>query len=370
MSYSKPCIKVSENVSRLCLQNDLPMKYFSLILLLFLNIACFTGKTKDKKTDNTLTILSPRSNDRYAEGQKITFKIQPFSADSFVLYHNEKPIKTFVDSIVQIDAQINEKYGYQKFYYKQYVQGQITESAPIFIAFFPNKEPQKLSYTIIKQQSHNTTSYTQGLFYHQGILYESTGQYGFSKLIAEDFLSRKVLREHILDSTFFGEGACLFEDKIYQLTWRENTCFVYDKNTFQLLKKLSYPTEGWGLTTDGKSLIMSDGSQYIYFLDPHTLAEQRRIEVCHLTGFIDNINELEYIDGKIWANVYMLNVIIVIDPNTGNIDGMLDCTNLRRNEVTNFHAEVMNGIAYNEKDKIWYVTGKNWQYLYQIRVNP
>ncbi|MEM9159426.1 MAG: glutaminyl-peptide cyclotransferase, partial [Verrucomicrobiota bacterium] len=215
---------------------------------------------------------------------------------------------------------------------------------------------------------HNPQAFTQGLVYHEGLLYESTGLYGKSFLHRFEITSGETLKRRNLDPSHFGEGVTIFDNKIYQLTWKAEVCFVYDLESFALKQRLSYDTQGWGLTHNGSELIMSDGSSYLYFRDPVTFAETKRIQVSHTGRPIEKLNELEYVEGEILANIWYEDRIARIDPATGNINGYLDFSHLLpASERRRLGRDaVLNGIAYNPESKVLYITGKNWPKLFEI----
>ena len=233
-----------------------------------------------------------------------------------------------------------------------------------------NTEPVHYTYNIIKIYPHDDTAFTQGLIFENGILYESTGLYGHSSIRRVEIETGSILQLFSLRNEFFGEGIAIFEDKIIQLTWRNNRGFVYDKQSFELLQEFEYPfeypTEGWGLTYDGSRLIMSNGSATLFFLDPKTFTQVGQIEVYDEEP-VTYLNELEYIEGKIYANVWYEDKIAIINPQTGqvtgwiNLEGIYDSTN-------QYPGNVLNGIAYNENRL--FVTGKNWSQLFEISIIP
>lgn len=221
---------------------------------------------------------------------------------------------------------------------------------------------------IVNTFPHAVTSYTQGLEFNNGILYEGTGQYGES-MVAQVNLGSGVVdpnKQIRLDENYFGEGITVFGDQVYQLTWKEQKCFIYDKNSMKIKKDLSYVGEGWGLCNDGKSLIMSDGSERITFRNPETFAIEKTIEVYDNQGPILKLNELEYIDGMIYANVYTTNQALVIDPETGKVMAIIDASNLEKSGRG--MGDVLNGIAYNPQTKKMYFTGKNWEKLFEVKI--
>ena len=222
---------------------------------------------------------------------------------------------------------------------------------------------------VLADYPHDQSNYTQGLEFNDGQLYESTGdpgQKGASKVGKVDLSTGKFILNNGLDATYFGEGITVFGNEIFQLTWRNGKCFVYDKNNLQIkLKEFSYPGEGWGLCNDGKHLIMSDGTERITFRDPKTFAVVRTIEVYDDQGPRVNLNELEYVDGKIYANIYMTSYIVVIDPYSGKVLEQIDATPLEA--VGKMGGEVLNGIAWDGKDL--YMTGKNWGKIMKVSID-
>ncbi len=226
--------------------------------------------------------------------------------------------------------------------------------------------PEKWLVDVITSFPHNTTSFTQGLEFNKGELFEGTGQRGES-IIAKVNLKTGVIDQKMgLDATYFGEGITVFKDKIYQLTWQEQKCFVYTKNTFQIEKDIPYNGEGWGLCNNGTSLIMSNGSERIVFRNPTTFEIERSIEVYNNEGPVANLNELEYVDDLIYANVWMTNFIVVIDPNNGKVLAQIDASSLVASGKGST-GDVLNGIAYNPVTSKWYLTGKNWAKLFEIK---
>lgn len=221
------------------------------------------------------------------------------------------------------------------------------------------------SYQVINTYPHDTAAFTQGLVYTDNNLYEGTGLRGQSNLRRVELATGSVLQQHDLDAQYFGEGITTFNDQIVQLTWQENTGFVYDQTTFAQQDQFSYPTEGWGLTHDGTHLIMSDGSDNLYFLDPETYAEVGRISVQDQGNPIIDLNELEYIDGEIFANVWLTNFVARIDPQTGNVNSWIDLSGLLTPAEAQ-QANVLNGIAYDANNERLFVTGKFWPKLFEI----
>lgn len=221
---------------------------------------------------------------------------------------------------------------------------------------------------VLETLPHERNAYTQGLFFDKGQLYESTGQYGASSFRKVDLKTGKVLRMLTFDSRYFAEGSCVLDGRVYILTWQEHKCFVYSLDDFKYLGEMRNPTEGWGLTSNGKDLIMSDGTDKLYFLDPMTFSHRTTLEVKMNGRPLRFLNELEYIDGKIWANVYLEDYIVVIDPQTGAVTGKIDCRNLLPASLRNSTTDVLNGIAYNPADGAVYLTGKYWPKMYKVEI--
>ena len=243
-----------------------------------------------------------------------------------------------------------------------------------FFEVLADKAPIIYNYKIINKYPHDKKAYTQGLEYHNGFLYETTGRRGESTLRKVAYKTGKVLQKTALDKKYFGEGMTIFNDKIYWLTWQAKKGFVYDLNTFKLEKEFTYNNskEGWGFTHSKNALIKSDGSYKIWFLDPETLKEKKSIQVYTNKYAVKDLNELEMINGKIYANKYQQNAIVIIDPNTGIVEGIANLKPLKKEmEKTQKlidQDEVLNGIAYDSINNRMFVTGKNWGTLFEIEL--
>ncbi len=228
--------------------------------------------------------------------------------------------------------------------------------------------PVKKTAQILGEFPHDPTSFTQGLAFYNGKLFEGTGDPGNQgkTIVAEvDLSTGKILNSMGLQAGYFGEGVTVLNDKIYQLTWKNQKCYVYDVKTLQLLSEFDYKGEGWGLTHDGTSLIMSDGTERIVFRDPKTFAIERTIEVYNNQGPINYLNELEYIDGKVYANVWTTAGVAVFDPKTGKVLEEIDASELFK--LGRGAGEVLNGIAHNPATGKTYMTGKNWLKMFEVK---
>jgi len=225
-------------------------------------------------------------------------------------------------------------------------------------------------YKIIKSYPHDTRSFTQGLVYQDGFLYEGTGLYGQSVLTKCELKSGRIIKKSRLPRKYFGEGIALFGDKIIQLTWKSRKGFSYDRETFRLLGEFSYNTKGWGLTHDGTRLILSDGTDTLRFLDPNSFAETGRIRVRHNGRPLRQINELEFIDGQIYANILPTDYIAIIAPQTGRVTGLIDLRGLYTPPPRSPSDTILNGIAYIPENKHLLVTGKRWPKMHEIELVP
>lgn len=356
------------------------LKYFILCLLLFAS-ACNSNKqqanntenntaqnNKAKSTTNAATFTSPANGQEVKFGETIEIKYQlksdTIKIDTAVLFVNNREVARFAGDSYKWT--MNEKrVGRQSLRLSLRANGKETAKATCTIKHFPDA-PKQYGYTLVRTYPHNSASFTQGLFYHDGFLFEGTGQYGESAVMKIELTTGKAVKSASLTKEYFGEGITLYNDKIYQLTWKTFKCFVYDKNTFETSATVSYNSEGWGVTTIGDLLAVSDGSSIIRFVNPSNFAEARRIEVCDNNGNVDSLNELELIDGLIWANVWTTNYIVIINPETGAVVGKIDLKGIypKANDDN-----CLNGIAYDETNNRIFVTGKRWDKLFEIKIS-
>ena len=235
--------------------------------------------------------------------------------------------------------------------------------------------PIALNYTIQKVYAHDTTAYTQGIEWHNNSLIEGTGLKGKSLLYQMDDQLKPFGKKVKLDPVYFGEGITVFDGKIFQLTWEEHVVFVYDATTFKKIKTLNWPYEGWGLTHNDTALIVSTGSSNLYFVNPNDFSIQKTLGVFNEYGYQSMLNELEYVDGKIIANIYGQNNIVVIDPNSGKITNKIDCSNLLAQAKASYNpllidaGYVLNGIAYRKSTDTYFLTGKCWPVIVEVKLN-
>ncbi|MDR2064658.1 MAG: glutaminyl-peptide cyclotransferase [Prevotellaceae bacterium] len=352
------------------------MLRYLLLCLLIINIySCNNARKADNGKTETpknikkvnVNIVSPKNGQQVKQNDVIDIiyeiKNDSVKIDTVVLFVNNRETARFTGK--NYKWLMNEsRTGRQSLRLSMRAGGIEVATASFVLKYFP-QPPQYYSYSAVKQFPHNTAFFTQGLFFDEGFLYESTGQYGNSALMQIEPATGNIVKSVNLGENFFGEGITLINDKIYQLSWQEHQCFIYDKKTFNKLSALSYSNEGWGITTVDNLLAVSDGSSIITFVNPDNFAEVRHIEVCNDKGNVSQLNELEFINGLIWANVWQTNTIVMINPQTGAIVGEIDLSGIYQNA----NAEnCLNGIAYDVKNKRIFITGKHWSKLFEIQI--
>jgi len=236
--------------------------------------------------------------------------------------------------------------------------------------FIVSDDVREYTFSVVNEYPHDPQAFTQGLIFAEGILYEGTGLRGSSSLRRVNLQTGEVLQKRDLDGRFFGEGITLYEDRMIQLTWTSQVGFVYGKTSFDLLREFDYPTQGWGITHDGERLIMSDGTSNLYFLDPATFQRIGQVEVIDEGARISNLNELEYIQGRVFANVWRTDRIAVIDPESGVVTNWVDLSGLLKPEDRTQPVDVLNGIAFDSDSDRLFVTGKLWPKLFELVLVP
>jgi len=287
--------------------------------------------------------------------------------DSIIYYFDNKRIAT-QNGNNKIDYELkNEKFGKKTIKALVYFGGKI-EEVGYSIEIVSSVEPKLIEYQVINTYPHDIGAYTQGLEFHNGILYESTGSYGKSSLRKTEAKTGKIIQQINLDNNFFAEGLTILNEKLYQLTWQEKKGFVYNPETLEKIDEFSFfkNIEGWGLCNDGKKLYFSDGTETIYILNPENMQPTDYINVYTAQTKIPRINEMEWINGKIFANIYTKNAIAIIDPKTGSVENVLDLSDLRTKVTQHKELDVLNGIAYNPNTNTIFVTGKNWDKMFEI----
>ena len=360
--------------------------------LFFLSILCVTvfcfscdnSETGIADSDTTKKVIlesqasikfkSPDSETKYRINEKINVSVDIINnqkPDSVSISYDGKNIALFSNQPFSYEWKTSEtgiKTGRQKLTAIAFMPDGKKQSCEISFLVLADKKPVEYTYLVKKKYPHDVSAYTQGLFIDKGYFFEGTGEYGTSSLRKVKIQTGEILKSVNLASDIFGEGITNFKDKIIQLTWRSNLAFVYDKESFKQIGKFNYSTEGWGITTDGKKLLMSDGSARLYFLDPETYTQTGSIEVCDYYGQILYLNELEYIKGEIWANVYQEDFIVAIDPESGKVTKKVDLRGILDPKDVKNKIDVLNGIAFNEQNNSIFVTGKWWPFVFEIEV--
>ena len=334
-----------------------------MILLINTATSCSIGKNPKKPEVEYLQMHFVGQKASFGKADSISIIISTSCEDDTLRYHADMQIDTAVThrGILTLAAS-HYTIGYHSIY------ASIGScSSQISFTILPDA-PAEIGYRIVNTFPHSTSSYTQGLVYDSGKLLESTGMYGQSKLMEIDIKTGKATRSLNLDRQYFGEGLAAAGDQLYQLTWREKTGFVYRKSDFGLIKSFEYPTEGWGLTFNGNQLILSDGSHYLYYLDTATLQVRKQLPVFDERGPVIRLNEMQWVDSCIYANVYMADYIVKIDERTGAVVGRIDCSALLTTKDKHPEIDVLNGIARNSDNGNYYITGKNWPKLFEVEL--
>jgi glutaminyl-peptide cyclotransferase len=323
---------------------------------------------------HNLSINQPKDNTFYKIGEEISldysFKDSAKKTDSVIFRVNGKIIAKQTDGVKSFNWRtLGNLPGLRSVTLTAYYQDSTKEIRHMKVTLLSDIIPRIYTYQVVATYPHDKTAYTQGLLYEEGMLYEGTGLSEQSTLRKENLETGERLKVLNLPLDIFGEGIAIAGKYLYQLTYKNNIAFQYDKNTFEVLNKFNYPmTEGWGLTYDGEYLLMTDGTEKIYFMDPEYFTEVKHIEVYDDKGARDNLNELEYINGEIWANVYTTDTIVIIQPNSGKITGKLVLNNILKPEDYHNNIDYLNGIAYDNEKKRLFVTGKNWPKLFEIKI--
>lgn len=344
------------------------MKSSKLLILLGLSLVLFSCEEESPAFKLNTSILKQH----HKANETISLEIindKNKTVDSVVYYFDNKKIGTTKGQEPLQYSLDNHKFG------KKSIKGLVffdkkSEEISTSIEVVPSVEPKLLGYEILNTYNHDIGAYTQGLEFYDGVLYESTGQYGRSSIRRTDVKTGKVLTGKKLDNKYFGEGMTILNGKVYQLTWREKTAFIYDPKTLDKIEEFNYfkDIEGWGLTNDGTNLYWSDGTETIYIVDPKTNKEIDFFNVYTAQTKIPGINEMEWIDGKIYANIYTKDALAIIDPKTGTVEYVVDLSALKSKVTQHSELDVLNGIAYNPETKTIFVTGKNWDVMFEIKI--
>ncbi len=320
------------------------------------------------------TVISPSPDQKNILGETISFSFKPQN-DALVV----DSIEVFIDGTKKYTERhqvttfnsktIFSKVGRQNVHFKIFYNHNLMQTLSAQVFILPDNEPVNLKYQLLRKISHDTLAYTEGLVYYKGYIYESTGQKRMSRLRQINPANGEILKDRKLEDNFFGEGLTILNDKIYQLTYQTKVGFVYDLETFELIRKFDLQTnEGWGMTNDGKNLILSDGSSQLYYYDPEYFTQIDQLDVCDKNGIVEKINELEFVKGTIWANIYGEPYLVKIEAKSGKVLARLDLKNLFPAGIPDNLDYVLNGIAYNPESDTFYITGKYWPVMYEIKI--
>lgn len=345
----------------------------SFLWLLFC-VSC--SETDEKSSSKTPIIkkkvsrlIAPKINQEYLLGQEMAFEVNlkdsTQTIDSVTLGFRKKEITFRSSSFEWSPAQL--QVGMPKIKLTAYFNGKKETHYPK-VKVLPEAQPVAFTYRLVNTYPHDPKAYTQGLFWHDDMLWESTGKEGASTLRKVDLQTGEIIKKIDLDPSLFGEGAVLHQGKIYQLTWTSQKGFIYDED-LQQIGEFRYPSEGWGITNFGDNLIMSNGTENLFIMEPEGFTEIDRLQVYNHQGKVSNLNELEFVEGKIYANVYGEEYIAVIDPVTGAVEATIDFSDIWPRDNTNSTMDyVLNGIAYSEDEDRLFITGKLWPSLYEVQL--
>ncbi|WP_299781452.1 glutaminyl-peptide cyclotransferase [uncultured Formosa sp.] len=343
------------------------MKPSNILSIIFLGAILFScgSSSNDKKSDFSLQTNAPGNGISLHKDLNLSINNpKNLKIDSVAYFINDNKISASSNLSLQ-------KLGKQNIKAIIYTNGELqTITSPLLI--LNDKHPTVYTFELLNTYPHDITSYTQGLEFYNDTLYESTGQYEESKLRKVDYKTGNVMKNVNLADEYFGEGLTVLNHKLYQLTWQKGTGFVYDANTLEKKSSFKYNNskEGWGLCNDGNVLYKSDGTEKIWILDPETLEEKSYIQVYTNKGKIGRVNELEWINGKIYANIYQKDGVAIINPKNGAVEGVIDFTPLKKKVTQHQGLDVLNGMAFNPTTKTLFVTGKRWDKLFEVTVKP
>jgi glutamine cyclotransferase len=344
------------------------LNYIALFLLSILSVASCNRKDKSSARSG-LFITAPESGTVVKSGEEVQVKLNYGGAaiDSIQYFLDTTKLAVKTDTSAFNLKSANFPLGSRLITVKIFGKD-IQEELTTNVVFVSAKTPEQYGYEIVNSYKHDVSSYTQGLEFKDGIFYESDGEYGASSL-RKVALNGTVMKQLDLDKKYFAEGITVIGDKIIQLTYKERVILEYDKNTFELLKTYPYnhANEGWGLAYDGETIYNTDGSNKIFKLNKTTYQPEGFIEVYDDKGPVVSLNELEWIDGKIYANIYTSDLIAIINPQTGEVEAYINLIGLRNEQVEDESQDVLNGIAWDAKGKRLFVTGKKWPKLFEIK---
>lgn len=348
------------------------MKLYKLLLLT--TVVVFHLGCDDKKESSTdlFDIVIKDVKKTYTTKDSFTISVinkKNREIDSVIYFLNTDRISSS-NTLEETNISLtNQKLGVRSLYAKVF-SDKNEYDVPVKVTILSSITPKLYTYKIIEEYPHDIDAYTQGLEFNANTLYESTGQYKKSTLRKTNFETGEVLNMVDLSDSYFGEGLTILNDKIYQLTWKQRTGFIYDLETMEKTGSFVYgkSKEGWGMCNNGTSIYKSDGTQKIWELNPNTLGEIDYIEIYTNTSKIKSVNELEWVENKIYANIYQKDAVAIVNPSNGAVEGVIDFTSLKSHVTQHKDLDVLNGIAYKGEPNILYITGKNWDKLFKVEV--
>ena len=344
---------------------------FYLIAILIVISCDIEKKIESPRIKSYLKIISPNSNEIIKKNDSIRINIISDSKEKSIKESTILLNKDTFNFKNKINISTNNllRYGRYNINIRTLFDDGSVEDKSKNIFLYPDQKPKELEYELIKIITHDPETYTQGLLIDESkYLIESSGQYGKSFIKKVDMESNIIINKLMIDKKLFAEGITVYNDKLYMLTWKSKKGLILDKNTLELIGEFNYSTEGWGLTTIDDNLVMSDGTEKLFFIDPKSFKINNYIEVYDNNGKVENINEMEYINDKIYANIYGKDIIVIINYKTGEVENIINLEGLLNRENYNTNIDVMNGIAYNLENESILVTGKWWPSMFEIKI--
>lgn len=339
------------------------------LFIFFVSLVFFSACENSEENNYRLTIGKNSQKIHMNDTLTLSVSTKKHQAiDSVQYYFAGKFLQSTVENN-PVKVRLKKPLGRRKISAKVFKEGESTSLEKKFVLHTDFK-PVVYTYKVIQSFPHDPKAFTQGLEFYKDTLYEGTGQHGFSTLRKIDLKTGALIKELSLDRKYFGEGISILDHKIYQLTWKKEIGFVYDLNSFEKLQTFEYgqSKEGWGLCNNGEMLFKSDGTNKIWILDPETLEEQNYIEPVTHKSLATKVNELEWVKGKIYANTWQKEGVLIIDPETGAVEGVIDFRGLKSQLGNTEEANVLNGIAYNKNTDKLYVTGKYWDKIFEVEL--
>ncbi len=348
------------------------MKVFKLLIIITIVIFYIGCGNKTVSSNDLFEIKIKNAKKTYTQNDIFLVSVinkKNKDIDSVTYYLNNERIVSSKSVSETTISLTNQKLGVRTLHAKIF-SNEKDYDVSLKVTILSTISPKLYTYKILEEYPHDIDAYTQGLEFSNDTLYESTGQYKQSSLRKTNYKTGEVIKKVNLSDPYFAEGLTIINHKIYQLTWREKTGFIYNLSTMEKTGSFVYgkSIEGWGLCNDGKSIYKSDGTQKIWTLNSNTLGEEEYIEIYTNTSKIKSVNELEWIDGKIYANIYQKDAIAIVDPISGAVEGVIDLTDLKTHVTQHEALDVLNGIAYNGEENILYLTGKNWDKLFKVEI--